>query len=59
MESTTQEPPLADQVRQWSNQELSRIIQRCQDAIADGSARVGDFEAFVLCENELARRTWS
>lgn len=59
MDVPFREPPLADQVRHWSNSELSRVISRCEDAIAEGSARVPDFEAYVLCEHELARRTWT
>jgi hypothetical protein len=42
-----------------SNEELSEIIARCEGAIADGSAEIEDYEAFVLCQKELARRTWA
>lgn len=48
-----------EHIRRLSNEELSRVIARCEDAIADGSAEIGDFETFVLCQRELARRTWS
>jgi len=46
-------------LRALSNEELSDIIARCESAIADGSAEIEDFEAFVLCQKELARRTWA
>jgi hypothetical protein len=42
-----------------SNEELAKTIELCEGAIADGSAEIEDYEAFVLCQKELARRTWS
>lgn len=42
-----------------SNEELSEIIAGCEQAISEGTAEVEDFETFVLCQKELARRTWS
>lgn len=48
-----------DHVRRMSTSDLATAISRCEDAIADGSARIEDYEAFVLCQKELARRTWS
>ncbi|MEJ2668677.1 MAG: hypothetical protein P8Z81_16550 [Deinococcales bacterium] len=49
----------AQSLRTLSNEELSDIIAKCENAIADGSAEIEDFEAFVLCQKELARRTWA
>lgn len=46
-------------VRYLSNEELSEIISKCEDAIQDGSAEIEDYEAFVVCQKELARRTWA
>lgn len=46
-------------LRGLSNEELSDIIAKCEGAIANGSAEIDDFEAFVLCQKELARRTWA
>ena len=46
-------------LRSLSDDELSRIIVRCENAIAEGTAEVGDYEAFVLAQKELVRRTWS
>jgi hypothetical protein len=48
-----------EQVRYLSTVELSEIISRCEHAIAEGSAEIDDYEDFVLCQQELARRTWS
>lgn len=46
-------------VKELSNVELGTIIESCQEAISNGSAEIDDYEAFVLCQKELARRTWS
>lgn len=48
-----------DRVRTLSNEQLSEIIAKCETAIADGSAEINDYEAFVLAQKELARRTWA
>ncbi len=48
-----------DRVQYLSNEELSSIIGKCEEAIADGSAEIDHYEAFVLCQKELARRTWA
>ena len=50
---------VGDKVQRLSTEELSSIISKCESAIADGSAEIEDYEAFVLCQQELARRTWS
>lgn len=47
-----------DEIKCLTNEELSRIIGRCEEAISEGSAEISDYEAFVLCQKELARRTW-
>jgi hypothetical protein len=54
-----QQAEFTEKVHALSNEELSHIIHRCETAIADGSAEIEDYEAFVLCQQELARRTWS
>lgn len=46
-------------IRNLNNEELSDIIARCERAISDGTAEIEDYEAFVLCQKELARRTWA
>lgn len=48
-----------EKVRYLSTDELSEIISQCESAIAEGTAEIDDYEAFVLCQQELARRTWS
>jgi len=55
----TDAPPSHDHVRRMSTEQLAQTIARCEDAIADGTAEIEDYEAFVLCQKELARRTWS
>ncbi|MBX3142428.1 MAG: hypothetical protein KF813_01625 [Trueperaceae bacterium] len=54
-----QERAMADTIRYYSNEELSEIIAKCENAISDGTAEIEDYEAFVLCQKELARRTWA
>jgi len=49
----------SEPLHQLSGEELVKIIDRCEQAIADGSAALPDYEAFVLAQRELARRTWS
>ncbi len=48
-----------ERVQGFSNEQLSDIICRCETVIADGSAEIEDYEAFVVAQQELARRTWS
>ena len=48
-----------ERVRRMSTDELATTIARCETAIADGTAVIADYEAFVLCQKELARRTWA
>lgn len=48
-----------DPLRDLSDDELSGIVERCESVIADGSAAIDDYEAFVLAQKELARRTWA
>lgn len=54
-----QEQNAMEAIRYLSNEELSEIITKCEGAITDGSAEIEDYEAFVLCQKELARRTWA
>jgi hypothetical protein len=59
MPMSASDVPAPDLVRRMTPEELASTIARCEDAIADGSAEIEDYEAFVLCQKELARRTWS
>ena len=54
-----QERKMSEQIRHLSNEELSEIIASCESAISDGTAAIDDYEAFVLCQKELAHRTWA
>ncbi len=53
------ERPMSDNIRHLSNEELSEIIASCESAISDGTAGIDDYEKFVLCQKELAHRTWA
>ncbi|CAN5884403.1 hypothetical protein BH24DEI2_BH24DEI2_21410 [soil metagenome] len=59
MQAVVQPPMFGETVRRLSNDELSVTISKCESAIADGSAEIEDYEAFVFCQQELVRRTWS
>lgn len=54
-----QELNMSENIRNLSNEELSEIIANCENAITNGTAAIDDYEAFVLCQKELAHRTWS
>lgn len=54
-----QERKMSDTIRHLSNEQLGEIIAKCEWAIQEGSAAIDDYEAFVLCQKELARRTWA
>lgn len=47
------------QIQQLSSEELAQLISQCERSIADESAAIEDYEKFVVCQQELARRTWS
>lgn len=50
---------LTDRLYELSNEELRALIVRCEEAIAEGDAKVDTFEAFIRCQQELSRRTWT
>lgn len=54
-----QEMNMSDTIRNLSNEELSEIIANCENAITNGTAVIDDYEKFVICQKELAHRTWS
>ncbi len=54
-----QERTNSDNIRNLSNEELSEIIASCESAISEGTAGIDDYEKFVLCQKELAHRTWA
>ncbi len=47
-----------ESIPQLSNQELREVIATCEESISEGTARIEDYEAFVLAQQELARRLW-
>ena len=47
-----------ESISQLSNPELRDVIAACEASISEGSARIEDYEAFVLAQQELARRLW-
>lgn len=54
LESTQVE--LGDQVRYLSSRELRDIVGRCEHTITSGQAQIEDYEAFVICQQELTSR---
>lgn len=54
-----QESKMSENISHLSNEELSEIIANCETAIREGTAAIDDYEAFVLCQKELAHRTWA
>ena len=57
-EFTTGSNNVHESIPQLSNQELREVIATCEEAISEGTARIEDYEAFVLAQQELARRLW-
>lgn len=54
-----QQTDTGERIQNMSNEQLSELMARCQGRISEGSAEIEDYEAFVLCQKELARRTWA
>jgi hypothetical protein len=54
-----QQTDTGEWIQSMSNEQLSELMSKCQSLISQGSARIEDYEAFVLCQKELARRTWA
>ncbi len=40
-----------------SNEKLTEMIVRCEEAVTKGTAQMRDYETFVWCAEELTRRT--
>ena len=47
------------QIQKLSTEELGKLIFQCERAIALDEASIDDYEKFVVCQQELANRTWS
>lgn len=54
-----QSTDVGKQIQQLSTEELAQVISQCEHVIADESAVIEDYEKFIVCQQELARRTWS
>jgi hypothetical protein len=54
-----QQADTGEWIRSMNNEQLSELMAKCQALISEGSAQIEDYEAFVLCQRELARRTWA
>ena len=50
------EPSLAGAVQHLLRQDLLTLICQVEDAVHRGTAQMRDYETFVLCKQELARR---
>lgn len=49
-------PRIKETIPQLSDQELARLIARCEDAITHHKANIEEYEAFVLASHERAQR---
>ena len=47
-----------DNIRWVSHHELLETARRAEVAVSEGTAELQDYEVFVLCKNELARRAY-
>ena len=54
-----QSTDVTKQIQQLSSEQLAQVISQCEQSIADESAVIEDYEKFIVCQQELARRTWS
>ena len=56
--SAPQQPQLGleERAAYLSSRELRLIVGRCEETIKDGRAQIEDYEAFVICQQELSSR---
>lgn len=47
---------LGERAPYLSSRELRAIVGRCEHAITSGRAQIEDYEAFVICQQELSSR---
>lgn len=47
---------LGERAPYLSSRELRDTLSHCKQAIMAGSARIEDYEAFIICQQELASR---
>ena len=48
---------LGERASYLSSRELRLIVGRCEETIRGGRAQIEDYEAFVICQQELSSRT--
>ena len=47
---------LGERAAYLSSRELRDIVGRCEQAIMTGRAQIEDYEAFIICQQELSSR---
>ncbi len=47
---------LSERATYLSSRELREVLGRCEAAITSGQAQIEDYEAFVICQQELGSR---
>ena len=47
---------LGERAAYFSSRELRDMLSRCEQAIVSGQAQIEDYEAFVICQQELGSR---
>ena len=47
---------LGERAAYLSSRELRIIVERCEETIRGGRAQIEDYEAFVICQQELSSR---
>ena len=52
----TERSGLGERVPYLSSRELRDIVGRCERSITTGRAQIEDFEAFIICQQELKSR---
>lgn len=54
---TIKQGGLGDRAPYLSSRDLRDIVGRCEQAITAGRAQIEEYEAFIICQQELTSRT--
>ncbi len=54
--TSAKQDALGERAPYLSSRELRAIVGRCEHAITSGRAQIEDYEAFVICQQELSSR---
>ena len=54
--ATIKQGGLGERAPYLSSRELRDIVGRCEQAITTGRAQIEDYEAFIICQQELTSR---